>query len=552
MLWKVIAGIFWQYTKEHPFYVFFLNILFIGATIINNIYLPQIYGKLYDMFQDNINTFMYAFIFILLLKSTIYIIYQFEEYFFSIQRLGIEELIQKFILRKITEKYQINPEEIIIGEKLSSLFKIQKTFGMWFSKIFQYLIPYIAVIISSAIYMYSLDKYLPLYLILLFCGSFLSIFTNISFCANECYQANNEYLKLYNIIEDYLSNLLTIHTYNQFDNENTNLHNQSKIYQEANKSIERCALSGHLIGVIIVIIFMFLTMYRCYKLLIEGTIKKSQFMGIYFIIISMLGSLIYLADMFHDLSIEYHNIYNIEKISQLHLFTPFDEQKKILTNPKINTDTLIKFVNVTYSYPGSNQPIIQNLNLDIHTGERIALIGDIGSGKSTVLKLILNLIKPSSGDIFLNEYNYTVLNQQKDIFKKIGYMTQNPILFNRSIIDNILFSNPDITRKEVIELLDKFGLNKVFNKLEKGIDSSVGKNGSKLSGGQKQVIWFLRIYFNNPDILLLDEPTASLSLESKTILWNLIENGFKNKTIIMSSHDEFLIKLATRKVRIGN
>ena len=119
-------------------------------------------------------------------------------------------------------------------------------------------------------------------------------------------------------------------------------------------------------------------------------------------------------------------------------------------------------------------------------------------------------------------------------------MTQNPILFNRSILDNILFSNPDISRKDVEDKLEIFGLNEVFNKLEKGIDSEVGKNGSKLSGGQRQIIWFLRIYFHNPDILLLDEPTASLSKESKELLWNLINKGFTN---ILKGHQNLWTKL---------
>jgi ABC-type bacteriocin/lantibiotic exporter with double-glycine peptidase domain len=136
-------------------------------------------------------------------------------------------------------------------------------------------------------------------------------------------------------------------------------------------------------------------------------------------------------------------------------------------------------------------------------------------------------------------------------FKRFGYMTQNPVLFNRSILENIQFGNPDVSRKEIVDLLERFKLNDVFNKLDKGIDTPVGKNGSKISGGQKQIIWFLRIYLQNPDILLMDEPTASLSPESKETIWTLIKEGFKGKTIIMSSHDDFLIKLATRKVKMN-
>lgn len=548
MLWKTIASIFWKYKKEHPLYVLF-NIIFIITTIVNKVYLPQVYGKLYDMFQKDTKQFMIYFTYILLLKAVIYLLYQFEDYFFSIQDLGVEELTQDYVIEKIKEKYIDHPEEIIIGEKLSTISKIQKTFGGWYSKLFQYLFPYVFVAISSAFYMATLDKYLPFYLIILLFGSFLTIFANITFCQTECYNANNEYLQLYKDIEDYLSNMITIHTYNQFDSENKKLDDQSKKFQQANKAIESCSLTGHLIGVFIVIIFMFLTMYRCYKLVKNNTIQKSEFMSVYFIIITLLGTLIYLTDMFHDLSIEYNNLYNIEKISELNLFTPLNSINDEVLYKKIKTDSLIKVVNLEYRYKGTDTSTIHNFNLDIKKGERIALVGNIGAGKSTLLKIILGLIKPTNGDLFFNGYNYKTL-KQSDIFKKFGYMTQNPILFNRSIIDNILFSNPDVSRKEVEELLGVFGLDVVFNKLEKGIDTLVGKNGSKISGGQKQIVWFMRIYFHNPDILLLDEPTASLSKDTKEILLNVIDKAFKGKTIILSSHDDFLIKMATRKIKM--
>jgi ABC-type bacteriocin/lantibiotic exporter with double-glycine peptidase domain len=548
MLWKVIAGIFWKYKKEHPFYVL-LNIIFIITTIVNKVYLPQIYGRLYDMFQKDTKQFMYYFTYILLLKAVIYLLYQLEDYYFTIQDLGIEEMTQEYVMDKIKDKYIDQPEEVIIGEKLSTISKIQKTFSGWYSKLFQYLFPYVFVVISSAFYMWTLDKYLPFYMLILLFGSFLTIFANITFCKTECYNANNEYLQLYKDIEDYLSNMLTIHTYNQFDSENEKLDKQSKRYQNAHKAIESCSLTGHLIGVFIVIVFMFLTMYRCYKLVSNNTIQKSQFMSVYFIIITLLGTLIYLTDMFHDLSIEYHNLYNIEKISELNLFDKKKEESQNVLYKKIKTDSLIKIVNLEYRYKGTDQSTIKDFNLDIKKGERVALVGNIGAGKSTLLKIILGLIKPTNGDLFFNGYNYRTLNQS-DIFKKFGYMTQNPILFNRSIIDNILFSNPDVSRKEVEKLLGVFGLDVVFNKLEKGIDTLVGKNGSKLSGGQKQIIWFMRIYFHNPDILILDEPTASLSKDTKEILLNVIDKAFKGKTIIMSSHDDFLIKMATRKIKM--
>jgi ATP-binding cassette subfamily C protein LapB len=291
-------------------------------------------------------------------------------------------------------------------------------------------------------------------------------------------------------------------------------------------------------------------MYRSYTLVKVNKISRSDFMSLYFIITTILGSLIYLSDLFQDFAMEYNNLLDIEKISGLNLFINEPYTPPTIKYPKIKTDALITVNELEYRYPKSDTSIIKGFSMEVKKGEIIALVGDIGAGKSTLLKIILGLIHPTNGELFLNGKNYKTL-KQSDIFKNFGYMTQTPILFNRSILDNILFSNPDSSRQEVEKLLKEFGLDTVFGKLEKGIDTLVGKNGSKLSGGQKQVVWFLRIYLHNPDVLLLDEPTASLSNKSKETLWNLIKKGFEGKTIIMASHDEFLIKMATRKVRLG-
>ena len=553
MVFKTVLKIFWEYLKLNPIYIVY-NIFFMIITVINNFYLPKIYGEFYETFQKNINLFMYSFIFILLLKGLVFLFYQIESYYFHIQCVGVEETTQRFIISKIKEKFIKSPEEVIIGEKLIASLKIQKIVRTWYYKIFQYLIPYFASIISAGYYMFQIDYMLPIFLILLMVGAFLTIFSNIYLCYEYCFDANNKYLILYQEIEEYLSNILTIQTYNQFEKEDKNIQKHNVDYQESNKVIGKCSLTSHLIGVSLTIVCLFFIMYRSFKLLKKNIIKKSEFMSLYFIITSLLGSLVYLTDLFQNVAIEYNNLVDIEQISGLQLFNKKNNENKnenqeVIKYGKIKTDSLIKVVDLEYRYPKADTSIINNLNLDIKKGERIALVGDIGAGKSTLLKIILGLLKPRSGDIFLNGHNYKKMDY-KDLFNKFGYMTQTPILFNRSILDNILFSNPNSTRKEVIKLLEEFELNDVFNKMKKGIDSLVGKNGSKLSGGQKQVVWFLRIYLHNPEILLLDEPTASLSTKSKETLWRLIKKGFNGKTIIMASHDDFLIKMATRKIRI--
>ena len=549
MLWKFALKLFLKYNKENPTIALF-NIIFISSAVINSYYLPNYYGKLFDIFNKDIDSFLRAILYVLVLNGIILAIGEFEEYYISLQENKIEEITNKTIMDTIRDKFIENPDEVIIGEKIAVLIKFKEVFKMWYDYSINYIIPYFITILIFSKFLFKYDYILPL-LLLIFLGlcSFLLI-ANSMLCNEKSVNATNSFLNKYQQLEDYLSNLLTIHTYNEFKSEDLKLNNNSIDYQGKTIEIEKCSLKWCLIGTVLVIIFMLLLMYRSFKLLMNNTINKAVFLSIYFIGMSLVQTLIYLNDIFQEMTKEYTALSVMEKSSNLNIFTKIEKPKVHITTPRIETDSFIKVVGLGYKYHSSNTFIIENLDIEIKKGEKIALVGDIGAGKSTLLKILLGLLKPTQGDVFINGRNYKTL-QEKDIFKRIGYMTQNPILFNRSIVENILFGNPNSTREQVIELLEEFNLNVVFERLEKGIDTPVGKNGSKLSGGQRQVVWFLRIYLHNPEILIMDEPTASLSKESKEQLWKLIKRGFDGKTIIMASHDDFLIKLATRKISIS-
>jgi len=552
MLWKYILDIVIKFIKDNPSY-FFLNIFFFATSIVNSYYLPKYYGSLLEIFNKDLSVFLNAFLNILIVKSIIFFISEFQNYYVSIQNTYLEEVVHQNLIDKIKNKYIKNPNDIIIGEKIAAITSFQTLISDWYNYFFNYIISYVATICFFLGYVSLYDYMMPLIIIGFFSLSWYLLFSNTNNCKNISEQSTSSYLRKYQDVEDYLSNILTIHTYQQFDQENKRLEDLSKDYQKTYKANNRCSLKWSLLGTIVAGLFLLTIMYRCFTLLKKDQITKSIFLSIYFIGSDILETLAYLSDILHEIKRGYKLLQNIEKDTQIDFYNKTDLQNVDHTVkvdvPIINTKSIIKLINIEYTYPGSNHPIINNFNMEIKEGEIIALIGDIGTGKSTLLKIILGLLKPTSGDLYLNGKHYARIDQ-RDIFKRFGYMTQNPVLFNRSIIDNIIFGNPDVTREEVMTLLERFKLNDVFGQLENGLDSSVGKNGSKISGGQRQIIWFLRIYLQNPDILLMDEPTASLSPESKETLWNLIKQGFKGKTIIMSSHDEFLINMATRKVNM--
>jgi ABC-type multidrug transport system fused ATPase/permease subunit len=138
-----------------------------------------------------------------------------------------------------------------------------------------------------------------------------------------------------------------------------------------------------------------------------------------------------------------------------------------------------------------------------------------------------------------------------DIKKRIGYVPQHSQLFNRTVYENIIYGHEGMySRKDIENIIAKMDLAKEFASLADGIDTRVGKNGQMLSGGQRQLVWCLRVLLQRPDVVVMDEPTASLDEESKHTLWRMLKMLMRGKTVIIVTHDEFVKRIATRTIHI--
>jgi ABC-type bacteriocin/lantibiotic exporter with double-glycine peptidase domain len=207
---------------------------------------------------------------------------------------------------------------------------------------------------------------------------------------------------------------------------------------------------------------------------------------------------------------------------------------------KLDKEAILEIQGLYYKYKSKNQYTLSNINLKVMPKERLAITGHIGSGKTTLIRIILKLLYPEKGSVTLNQrciYDMSV----KEYFKKVGFMPQNCLLFKRTIIENIMYDNVTITEQEIMYTIKKYDLIKHF---KNGLHTST----ESLSGGQKQLVWFLRIYFKNPELIILDEPTASLDKETKDLFLHLMGTMLKEKTIIIITHDQYLLKYVTRVV----
>lgn len=195
----------------------------------------------------------------------------------------------------------------------------------------------------------------------------------------------------------------------------------------------------------------------------------------------------------------------------------------------------IEFKDVYFKYPDGDEYIYENFNLKIPAGTTVALVGETGSGKSTLVNLACRFFEPTKGKVLIDGKDYRERSQLW-LHNNIGYVLQNPHLFSGTIKENIRYGKLDATDEEVENAAKIVSAHKIIMNMEKGYDSQVGEGGSNLSTGEKQLISFVRAVLANPRIFVLDEATSSIDTETEQIIQNAISHLLKDRTSFLVAH----------------
>ncbi len=206
----------------------------------------------------------------------------------------------------------------------------------------------------------------------------------------------------------------------------------------------------------------------------------------------------------------------------------------------------ISFRDVSFSYE-RGVPVLQGINLDIRHGERIALVGSSGEGKTTLCNLLLRFYDVTEGSVTLDGVDIRQI-QQRSLREHIGIIQQDVFLFSGSIRENIRYGRPDATDVEVVEAAIRAGIHAEISKMPQGYDTVVGERGVMLSGGQKQRVSIARVFLKNPGILILDEATSSLDSITEKEISESLDVLSRGKTCLMIAHRLSTIKNADRVV----
>ncbi|WP_371819135.1 type I secretion system permease/ATPase [Achromobacter sp. SD115] len=211
----------------------------------------------------------------------------------------------------------------------------------------------------------------------------------------------------------------------------------------------------------------------------------------------------------------------------------------------------IEFRDVTFSYPGSKQPVLKKVSFKLQPGEKVGIIGRIGSGKTTLEKLALALYQPTEGAVLLDGVDVRQIDPA-DVRRAIGHVPQDPLLFYGSLKHNLAMGAPYADDASILAAANMAGVTDFANLHPDGFDMVIGERGESLSGGQRQSVAVARALINDPPILLLDEPSSNMDHQSEAQLRKRLGEASATKTILLVTHRTALLDLVDRLIVIDN
>lgn len=528
-----VGGQILEFYKKNP--VLTTSNIALALTFpLDDVLIPFLIGKIVTQVQNRGEWLKY-----LIVLAIVIVCVQIMYSLTMLHDAKLEPMLQNHVRHSITsdlmEKYKNQKQELELGEITSRFVRIPlATIGLY-DDMKNYILPYaISFVITSCI-IFGYDKVMGISLFLCTIIIFITIIKSPYHCNSTATHVDDKLAEIDENNEDILKNAHIVYTSNQFGAEMQRLHTMEKSYASAYYDTITCVVKQRFVGIVLLSILLVTFVARSYIGLTRKTLSIGAFVTVFTIIVQWFGILGWLTSNIKEIVMDYSIINAYEKMADKFV----GRSKSVQPNTeKYNVNLKGLLVdNITVYTKERQDPIIKDFSLYVKPGERVAIVGNIGVGKSTLLKVIVGLRKPDQGHVY---YDGVEVNEQRS---SIGYVQQNPILLNRTIYENITYGIQGVTEEQINVLLNKLGLSDIFKNLNNGLESKVSIN---LSGGQRQIIQCLRVMLLNPKVIVLDEITSSVDIYTKDKLMKLLKEMFVDKTVIFVTHDKDLLQIATR------
>ena len=279
-------------------------------------------------------------------------------------------------------------------------------------------------------------------------------------------------------------------------------------------------------------------------LIVTGQISSGSFVSFIAALILLYNPIKGIGNSFNSVQI---SLMAIERVFELMKSEPkIKDKENAVELGKIKT---IEYKNVNFEYV-EGKPVLQNINLSVKSGEKIAFVGNSGGGKTTLVNLLSRFYDVKSGSICINNIDLRDI-KLKALHDKVAVVFQDNFLFSGTIRDNIMLGNKNASEKELNKAVESACLADVIKEMPQGLDTDVGERGSKLSGGQKQRVAIARAFLKNAPIVILDEATSALDNKSEAIVQKAIDNLMNDRTVFVIAHRLSTVKNADKIVVVN-
>jgi ABC-type multidrug transport system fused ATPase/permease subunit len=544
--------------------LFLCFIVLLGTYPLQKVIMPKYYGTVISSLngKNTGNSFVNA------AKSLLYL-YAFIQLLFALLHMVQGKIIPKFsefaaqrIFSNLLNNKHLNFENIEIGEILAKMIKLPNIIYKYLDLLRTVVFSQVIVLIVSMVHYYNVSFTAFLYFTALVIGIMILQFITYSLTMNIEIQREKEKDNIYQHLQDILNNLISVIICKHENYEKNYLHEKFIPFIKVfNKSLSMNFIMRLVFALFNIISFILLN-FIIYKEYINKNINKEDFISSFIVTYSILSlftdanySIRLVVDMYSQVK-DMENYFNKASDIDNNIATKNSEKKKF-------SKGTISFQNISYKYEENSDfdqkyvYALKNINLDIAENEDIAIIGQIGSGKSTLVKLLLKLQEPTEGDILINGINLKDIHRD-ELYDHVFYIPQKPKLLNRTLYENIVYGL-DIKKEDKSQMINKINNILKFMNIENNIidifnekmDQPLGNDGVKLSGGQRQMVWIIRAMLRNPSIIIFDEPTSALDKKNKENIMKIIKTIGKNKTIIVISHDEIKEQFKTVTLKQG-
>ena len=348
---------------------------------------------------------------------------------------------------------------------------------------------------------------------------------------------------------------MAVFVYDTADNEMLRLDEKSSCYSKCVRDILTCVFKFRILYTIVVVAVFLIIMYIAMQLVLKKKIPQASFVAVFIVTFTTMGQMMQSFSAFktiqHTLGVVASSSETVNKNSipnHHHVPTSLQGESNVSGDASLDSANLlvadmpegdIELREVTYRTV-DGRTILDNVNVTFQRNKRTAIVGRVGSGKSTIARLLLRLDRPSSGDIIVGQTSiYAVA---LDTWRKnVAFVPQTPRLMDRTLRENLMYGGTITDVDKAVGILKSMGMDDTSAKFKERMDESVGKGGNKLSGGQRQMVWLLRAMMSDAPVIVMDEPTSALDYTSRDQVVRFITTALKNKTLIIITHDQSLL-----------